>query len=90
MENIDDLMRQKFDSDDPGERFEFREEYWEQAQALLEKEDDKRRRRFWLIIGLVLAMALLAWLLLLQGPAGNLSQNKAELNHQIPGNKPMM
>jgi len=78
MENIDDLMRQKFDSDDPGERFEFREEYWEQAQALLEKEEDKRRRRFWLIIGLVLAMALLAWLLLLQGPAGNLSQNKAE------------
>ena len=63
MENIDDLMRQKFDSDDPGERFEFHEEYWEQAQTLLEKEEDKRRRRFWLIIGLVLAMALLAWLL---------------------------
>jgi len=76
MENIDDLMRQKFDSDDPGERFEFREEYWEQAQALLEKEEDKRRRRFWLFIGLVLAMALLAWLLLVQRPAGNLSQHK--------------
>ncbi|MBK6993522.1 MAG: hypothetical protein IPH31_00845 [Lewinellaceae bacterium] len=75
MENIDDLMRQKFDSDDPGERFEFHEEYWEQAQALLEKEDDKRRRRFWLIIGLVLAMALLAWLLLRLAPNGSLSQN---------------
>jgi len=77
MENIDDFMRQKFDSDDPGERFEFREEYWEQAQALLEKEEDKRRRRFWLIIGLVLAMALLAWLLLRLEPNGSLSQNNA-------------
>ncbi|MFN0176268.1 MAG: hypothetical protein ACKVU0_16600 [Saprospiraceae bacterium] len=77
MENIDDLMRQKFDSDDPGERFEFREEYWEQAQALLEKEEGKRGRRFWLIIGLVLALALLTWLLLMQGSDGSLSEKKA-------------
>lgn len=60
MENIDDLMRQKFDNDDPGGRFEFREEYWEQALALI-KEDEarkkkKRRRFFWFMLS---GMALL-------------------------------
>lgn len=52
MENLDDFMRQKFntDPDASGERFEFREEYWEQAQALLEAEEKQRRkRRRWLI-----------------------------------------
>lgn len=63
MENIDDLMRQKFDSDDPGERFEFQEEYWEQAQLLLEKEESRRRRGLWLFFLLALAFALLAWFL---------------------------
>ena len=74
MENIDDLMRQKFDSDDPGERFEFQEEYWAQAQALLEREEERRRRWLWLFIGLWLAIALLAWFLIDQ--SGILSQNK--------------
>ncbi len=77
MENMDDLMRQKFDSDDPRERFEFREEYWEQAQALLEQDEAGRRRRLWLFIGLLLAMALLAWFLVQQWGAGSLSENKA-------------
>ena len=45
MENIDELMRQKFDSEDHGERFEFQEEYWEQAQVMLEQEEARRRRR---------------------------------------------
>jgi len=81
MENIDDFMRQKFDADDPQERFEFQEEYWEQAQALLEQEEARRRRRLWLIFGLVLAMALLSWFLLLPWGAGALSKNKATEEH---------
>ncbi|MBC7778279.1 MAG: hypothetical protein H7246_22795, partial [Phycisphaerae bacterium] len=76
MDNLDDLMRQKFDSDDPGARFEFREEYWEQAQVLLEQDEARRRRRLWIFIGLVLALALLAWLLMLRLGAGSMSHNK--------------
>ena len=76
MENIDELMRQKFDSDNPGERFEFQEEYWEQAQALLEQDEARRRRRLWFLFGLLLALALLAWFLLGQWQNKSLSQNK--------------
>lgn len=64
MDNIDDLMRQKFDSDEPGERFEFREEYWEQAEALLKLEDERRRRRRWALLGLLLlllSLVLAGW-----------------------------
>ena len=78
MENIDDFMRQKFDSDDPQERFEFQEEYWEQAQALLEREEHRRRRRVWYFLLLVLAMALLAWFLVLPWGDGALSENKGK------------
>lgn len=80
MDNIDDLMRQKFDSDNPGERFEFREEYWEQAEALLQQEDDRRRRRgwlFWSLLG-VLLMLLLGWWLLSRHHSG-LTQKDPEL-----------
>lgn len=59
MENIDDLMRQKFDTDDPGARFEFQEEYWEQAQAMLEADEQRRKRRFlwwWLSPGCLLTV----------------------------------
>lgn len=70
MENIDDLMRQKFDSDNPGERFEFQEEYWEQAQVLLEREEDKRRKGWWLFLALLLLITLLGWLLLGKGLDG--------------------
>lgn len=82
MENIDDLMRQKFDSDDPGERFEFQEEYWEQAQALLDLEEQKRRRRFWLLLGLLLLVGLLLSLLLLRGTGGLFSKNETEKENQ--------
>lgn len=59
-------MRQKFDTDDPGARFEFQEEYWEQAQAMLEADERKRRRRFlwwwWLGAGcLLLGAGLWFW-----------------------------
>ncbi len=63
-ENLDDLMRKKFDTDDPGARFEFREEYWEQAQAMLEADERKRKRRFlwwwWLGAGCLL-LAVGGW-----------------------------
>lgn len=50
MKNIDDFMRQKFDNDpDKSGRFDFREEYWEQAQAMLEAEEARRKRRRWLL-----------------------------------------
>lgn len=52
MENLEDFMRRKFNSapESSGDRFEFREEYWEQAQVLLEAEEAKRRkRRRWLL-----------------------------------------
>lgn len=66
MENIDDFMQRKFDSDDPAERFPFREEYWEQAQALIEADEQRRRKRrrflfWWLCCGL-LAGAGVWWL----------------------------
>ena len=88
MENIDDFMRQKFDSDDPGARFEFREEYWEQAQALLEKEEDRRRRWWWILACLALAMALVA--LFLFGPwgSGTVSQNTGTTGDDLYGNAP--
>lgn len=65
-ENLDDLMRQKFDTDDPGARFEFQEEYWEQARALLEADERKRKRRllwwWWLGAGcLCLGVVLWFW-----------------------------
>lgn len=74
MENLDELMRQKFASDDPVERFEFREEYWEQAQVLIERDEARRRWRLWLFIGLLVALDLLVWFLAVQHPGG-ISQN---------------
>lgn len=65
MDNLDDLMRQKFDADDPAARFEFQEEYWEQAQALLEQTEARRRKRRWmiwvLVLGLMGLMGLVGW-----------------------------
>jgi hypothetical protein len=61
MENMDDFMRKKFDSDDSAGRFGFREEYWEQARILLDAAEARRRKRrrglwWWLFAG-VLAVA---------------------------------
>ena len=66
MENIDDFMQRKFDSDDPAERFPFREEYWEQAQALIEADEQRRRKRrrflFWWFSGAALIGVGALWL----------------------------
>jgi hypothetical protein len=61
MNDIDDLMRQKFEADIPSERFVFREEYWEQARALLEQADREKRRR-WLLFLLLVGACLLGLL----------------------------
>lgn len=71
MDNIDDLMRKKFDSDHPEERFEFQEEFWEQAQALLEQEETRRRKRGAWFARWVLALGLALLLLwCLRKPVG--------------------
>ncbi len=64
--NIDDLMQQKYANDDPNSRFEFREEYWEQALALIEADEARRRkkRRWWwgcLAVLLLTAAGYGAW-----------------------------
>lgn len=77
MENIDDFMKKKMldDAADGGQRFEFREEYWLQAESLIvAQEQRKRRRRFfwWLSSGfLLLALSVGAWQTWFQPNAGN-------------------
>jgi hypothetical protein len=64
MENFDDLMRHKYDTDDPAGRFEFREEYWEQALALIEAEEARRRRKmllWWWFAGALVLGGCVAW-----------------------------
>lgn len=87
MENIDDFMQRKFDSDDPAERFPFREEYWEQAQALIEADEQRRRKRrrflfWWFFSGLLVgAGALWLWL----GQPGQASEWAAGKDAAQPG-----
>ena len=52
MENkdrLDEFLQHKFAEDDPEQRFAFREEYWQQAQMLIEADERRKRRRglFW-------------------------------------------
>ena len=66
MENLDDLMRQKYNNDDPAGRFEFREEYWEQAVVLLEADEARKRKRrrwllWWTFAGLLLGVGAGFW-----------------------------
>jgi opacity protein-like surface antigen len=61
MENLDEFMRHKFNSEESGGAFEFREEYWEQAQALIELDEASRKKhRRWLLFWWVSALILLA------------------------------
>lgn len=85
MENIDELMRQKFDSEDHGERFEFQEEYWEQAQVMLEQEEARRRRRRWgTILALLLLAGLLLWLFFGFGDSEGLANGEAKPGANAP------
>jgi cytoskeletal protein RodZ len=45
MENLDDLMRKKFNTAEEAGRYEFQEQYWDQARALIEADERKRKRR---------------------------------------------
>jgi Outer membrane protein beta-barrel domain len=62
MENLDDMFQQSLAHDEPAARFEFREEYWQQAVLLLEADERRRKRRiiFWWSSAAVAALALVA------------------------------
>lgn len=73
MENkdrLDEFLQRKFAADDPEQRFAFREEYWQQAEALIEAAERRKRRRglfwWWWLTGGAGAL-LLAWALLGNG-----------------------
>jgi hypothetical protein len=77
MENLDDLMRKKFNTAEEAGRYEFQEQYWDQARALIEADERKRKRRrillWWWFGGIfVLSMA---------GIYGIVTRQKAELAH---------
>lgn len=63
MENLDDFMKKKMLDDE--RRFEFREEYWQQAERLIEADERRKRRRglfWWWSAGLfVLTLAAGVW-----------------------------
>ncbi|MFZ4634975.1 MAG: hypothetical protein ACOYNO_12270, partial [Saprospiraceae bacterium] len=67
MENLDEFMRRKFNEPtaDDDARFDFKEEYWLQAEALI-KQDERRRRAaiWWWRTGVATALLLLLLLLL--------------------------
>lgn len=67
MENkdrLDEFMQRKFAEDEPENRIVFQEDYWLQAEALLEAGQRRRRRRFlwWLFTGGLGALLLLFWI----------------------------
>jgi hypothetical protein len=62
MDNLDEFMQHKFNSDDLSDRFVFQEAYWEQAERLIvASEAAKKKRRmilfWWLGTGLFLAIS---------------------------------
>lgn len=73
MDQFDDMLRNNMANPAPETRFEFREEYWLQAERLLEA-DERRRRRvllfWWSGLGAV-ALAGALWLFLPQEPSPN-------------------
>lgn len=84
MENIDDFMKKKMLDEAPGSGrpFEFKEEYWQQAEALIVADERrKRRRRFiwWWSAGLLLlAFGAGAWWIL------HISPQPDTIAHQFP------
>ncbi|MCC6460327.1 MAG: hypothetical protein IT260_07635 [Saprospiraceae bacterium] len=76
---MDEFLQQKFAQDNPEERLVFREEYWLQAQALIEADERRRKRRFfwWWLTGAGLLLLLLAgwWFFAAQpAPTGSFAQ----------------
>ena len=75
MENLDEFMRHKMQTETPGEPFPFREEHWEHALKLLEAEDRRKKRRraifWWWLFGVLLlpSAGALAWWLMQRSDA---------------------
>lgn len=66
MDNLDEFMQHKFNSDDLSDRFVFQEAYWEQAERLIvASEAAKKKRRmilfWWLGTGLFLAISAIGF-----------------------------
>lgn len=73
MDQFDDMLRNNMANPAPETRFEFREEYWLQAERLLEA-DERRRRRgllFWWAGFGTLALAGALWVFWPQQPSPN-------------------
>jgi len=57
--DLDDMLRNGLSGQTPNTRFEFKEEYWEQALALLEADERKKKRRRILAYTCVLTLLLI-------------------------------
>lgn len=57
--DLDDMLRNGLSGQTPNARFEFKEEYWEQAVALLEADERKKKRRRILAYTCVLTLLLI-------------------------------
>jgi hypothetical protein len=76
MEHFDDMLRNSLAGNASESRFEFKEEYWLQAVALLELEEKKRKRRRALAYCSVLALLLI--------PAAICYYNRPNTNDNLP------
>jgi hypothetical protein len=76
MEHFDDMLRNSLAGNASDSRFEFKEEYWLQAMALLELEEQKRKRRRALAYWSVLALLLI--------PAAICYYNRPHTHHNLP------
>lgn len=93
MENFDDLMRHKYDNDDPAGRFEFREEYWEQARVLIEADEARRRKKrrwllWWCFSGLLLLGAGIGWWQMTSGNAATGNNESGRIGLSEPHTNP--
>jgi len=89
MENkdrLDEFLQHKFAEDDPEQRFAFREEFWLQAQTLIEADERRKRRRglFWWWLAGGLGMALIAVWWPAGGPAGSPARSTSDAAQPIP------
>ncbi len=89
MENkdrLDEFLQHKFAEDDPAQRFAFREEYWLQAQTLIEADERRKRRRglFWWWLAGGLGMALVAVWWMAGGPAESPARAASDTAQPIP------
>lgn len=76
MEHFDDMLRNSLAGNASDSRFEFKEEYWLQAMALLELEEQKRKRRRALVYWSVLALLLI--------PAAICYYNRPNTHNNLP------